>query len=106
MQRGQEDDWQWLEALPLMLHLDLPKSPLPVVVVHAGLVPGPGEGLQMLKVWKQQDGGVTLHVELFVSRKKVKACQNFAMFVMYSVLHLHCISVFNQESRPSRPSLA
>lgn len=36
----EEDDWQWLGALPLMLHLDLPKSPLPVVVVHAGLVPG------------------------------------------------------------------
>ena len=54
LQRGQEDDWQWLEALPLMLHLDLPKSPLPVVVVHAGLVPGPGsEGFKPVVLWQR-----------------------------------------------------
>eukprot|EP00913_Durusdinium_trenchii_P034257 g32059.t1 len=36
----EEDEWDWLESLPLKLQLDLPQSPLPVMVVHAGLVPG------------------------------------------------------------------
>ena len=51
----QEDEWDWLESLPLKLQLDLPQSPLPVMVVHAGLVPGV-ETAVLFRVWAKTFG--------------------------------------------------
>eukprot|EP00439_Symbiodinium_sp_Y106_P077011 s874_g16.t1 len=36
----EEEDWAWLASLPLHLVLPLPRARTPVLVVHAGLVPG------------------------------------------------------------------
>ncbi|CAK9102119.1 unnamed protein product [Durusdinium trenchii] len=60
----EEDEWDWLESLPLKLQLDLPQSPLPVMVVHAGLVPGvsieqqePENLVNLRRASKQYDAG-------------------------------------------------